>query len=86
MAKAAGTPSSTETGSTLSDARILEIYRSMLLARAVDDRCLMLQRQGRIGFYVPLSGQEAAQVGCAAALEFDDWIFPAYRELGLVLW
>jgi 2-oxoisovalerate dehydrogenase E1 component alpha subunit len=58
----------------------------MVLSRAVDDRCLSLQRQGRIHFYVPASGQEAAQVGCAAALAPTDWIFPAYRELGVALW
>jgi pyruvate dehydrogenase E1 component alpha subunit len=61
------------------------IYRTMLLARAVDERCLTLQRQGRIGFYVPVMGQEAAQVACAWALDPADWIFPAYRELGLAL-
>lgn len=57
----------------------------MVLSRATDDRCLSLQRQGRIGFYVPASGQEAAQVGCARALSKEDWIFPAYRELGVAL-
>lgn len=65
--------------------RVLEIYRTEVLARVMDERCLMLQRQGRIGFYVPLSGQEAAQVGCGYALDPSDWIFPAYRELGLAL-
>ncbi len=67
------------------DARRVEAYRWMVLARLVDERCLTLQRQGRIGFYVPLEGQEAAQIGCALALEAADWIFPAYRELGLAL-
>jgi len=57
----------------------------MLLARALDERCLTMQRQGRIGFYVPVMGQEAAQVACAWALDPADWIFPAYRELGLAL-
>lgn len=57
----------------------------MVLARSTDERCLMLQRQGRIGFYAPLTGQEAAQVGCALALSPDDWAFPAYRELAVAL-
>ncbi|HTT35112.1 MAG TPA: thiamine pyrophosphate-dependent enzyme [Thermoplasmata archaeon] len=57
----------------------------MLDVRVMDERCLTLQRQGRIGFYVPLQGQEAAQIGCAAALSPDDWLFPAYRELGVAL-
>jgi pyruvate dehydrogenase E1 component alpha subunit len=64
---------------------LLEAYRIMVLSRATDERCLSLQRQGRIGFYVPASGQEAAQVGCARALANEDWIFPAYRELGVAL-
>jgi TPP-dependent pyruvate/acetoin dehydrogenase alpha subunit len=63
----------------------LQAYRSMVLARVIDERCLTLQRQGRIGFYVPLQGQEAAQVGCGRALRPEDWIFPAYRELGIAL-
>jgi 2-oxoisovalerate dehydrogenase E1 component alpha subunit len=57
----------------------------MVTSRVVDERCLTLQRQGRIGFYVPMQGQEAAQVGCAWALSTEDWIFPAYRELGVAL-
>jgi len=62
-----------------------KIYRAMVLARVVDERCLTLQRQGRIGFYVPMQGQEAAQVACAWALDAEDWIFPAYRELAVAL-
>lgn len=61
------------------------VYRWMALSRSTDERCLTLQRQGRIGFYVPLQGQEAAQVGCAWALDKSDWIFPAYRELAVAL-
>ena len=57
----------------------------MVLARTMDERCLTLQRQGRIGFYVPLQGQEAAEVGAALALHPEDWIFPAYRELAVAL-
>jgi pyruvate dehydrogenase E1 component alpha subunit len=63
----------------------LQAYRLMVLSRSTDERCLSLQRQGRIGFYAPLLGQEAAQVGCALALEPGDWIFPAYRELAVAL-
>ncbi len=47
---------------------------------------LSLQRQGRIGFYVPSTGEEACQVGSAMALEKRDWVFPAYREPGCALW
>jgi pyruvate dehydrogenase E1 component alpha subunit len=65
--------------------RLLAAYRWMVLARVIDERCLSLQRQGRIGFYAPLSGQEAAQVGAAFALKAEDWVFPAYRELAVAL-
>jgi pyruvate dehydrogenase E1 component alpha subunit len=73
------------TDTDLPPADLLEAYRIMLLSRATDDRCLSLQRQGRIGFYVPASGQEAAQVGAARALLAEDWVFPAYRELAVAL-
>ena len=69
----------------LSPERSLDAYRWMVLARATDERCLSLQRQGRIGFYAPLAGQEAAQVGAALALKAEDWCFPAYRELAVAL-
>ena len=65
---------------------ILKMYRTMVIARVTDDRSMVLQRQGRIGFYVPAVGQEAAQIGSAAATTADDWVFPAYRELGVALW
>ena len=67
------------------DADLTAIYARMVEARVMDERCLTLQRQGRIGFYVPLQGQEAAQVGCAWALRPGDWLFPAYRELAVAL-
>ncbi len=61
-------------------------YRHLLLVRLLDARMLSLQRQGRIGFYVPSTGEEACQVGSAMALEARDWVFPAYREPGCALW
>src|SRR2546422_11542663 len=47
---------------------------------------LSLQQQGRIGFYIPNTGEEASQVGSAMALEKREWVFPAYREPGAALW
>lgn len=64
----------------LADDDLVEMYRWMAKARAFDERALALQRQGRIGTYAPLSGQEAAQVGSAWALKPEDWMFPSYRE------
>ena len=70
---------------TLSSDRLLAAYRTMVLVRALDERCLSLQRQGRIGFFAPHAGQEATLVGSALALEAEDWVFPAYRELAVAL-
>ena len=61
------------------------LYRWMALTRAIDAAATALQRQGELAVYPQLLGQEAAQVGSAAALETDDWIFPSYRELGAAL-
>lgn len=72
-------------GGELGPEALLGAYRWMALSRSTDERCLTLQRQGRIGFYAPLLGQEAAQVGSALALTAEDWIFPAYRELAVAL-
>ncbi len=65
--------------------RLVGAYRTMVLARALDERALALQRQGRIGFYAPHAGQEATLVGSGLAMEADDWVFPAYRELAVAL-
>lgn len=56
------------------------IYRYMSLSRLLDDRMMKLQRQGRIGFYGTASGEEAAVVGSAFALQNVDWVFPALRQ------
>jgi pyruvate dehydrogenase E1 component alpha subunit len=84
-ANAAATVNALPAGEDLTPPQLLSAYRTMVSARIVDERCLTLQRQGRIGFYVPLQGQEAAQVGAAWALQPEDWIFPAYRELAVAL-
>ena len=64
----------------LSDERLVRMYRQLKLGRHFDERAVSLQRQGRMGTYPPLSGQEAAQIGSAHALDEDDWVFPSYRE------
>ena len=66
----------------LTDEQFLEMYETMRLARHFDQRAVSLNRQGRMGTYPPLSGQEGAQVASALALEEDDWLFPSYREHG----
>ena len=59
-----------------------EMYRLMALSREFDRRMLALQRQGRIGTYPMLEGQEAVQIGSALALAESDFVFPSYREHG----
>ena len=64
----------------LSEDELVGMYRELRLGRHFDQRAVSLQRQGRMGTYPPLSGQEAAQVGSARALDAEDWLFPSYRE------
>ena len=65
--------------------RLFAAYRWMVLGRTLDQRMLALQRQGRIGFYGPATGQEAVSVGAALALSEKDWVFPGLREQLLAL-
>jgi pyruvate dehydrogenase E1 component alpha subunit len=62
--------------------KLLEIYKIMLLARILDKKILSIQRQGRIGPYVPCMGEEGAVVPSAFLLGKNDWLFSSYRELG----
>jgi pyruvate dehydrogenase E1 component alpha subunit len=65
---------------------LLRLHRTMLLARRFDERLLSLQRQGRIGTFPPIAGQEAAHLGAAATLRASDWVVPAFREMAADLW
>jgi len=70
----------------LTDDQAIDMYTKMKLARAFDERCLLLQRAGKINFHVSGIGQEAAQVGAAFALDRDqDYYLPYYRDYGFVL-
>lgn len=70
----------------LSDDEVLDLYRTMLIARRVDDRLWALNRQGRVPFVVSASGHEATQIAAAAAMDPDrDWILPYYRDVGVAL-
>ncbi len=66
----------------IEDEKLVNMYKTMLLTRCADNKALQLQRQGRMLTYAPNTGQEAAQVGSAAAIEERDWLVPAFRELG----
>src|SRR5262249_24698040 len=69
----------------LKPSRMVELYQAMLRTRLLDERMLNLQRQGRIGFYVPSTGEEASQVGTAACVGKNDWVYPSYRAPGLLM-
>ena len=63
----------------------LHLYRQMRRARHFDERGWVLYRQGRLGVFPPFGGMEASQVGTAAALTKNDWLFPTYRDTGAAL-
>jgi len=69
----------------LSGDELRRIYYLLLLTRTYDGRALSLQREGRIGTYPSVLGQEAAQVGSAYAIHEQDWVFPSFREMGVHL-
>lgn len=70
----------------LSDETVLDMYKTMLLARKIDERLWLLNRAGKIPFVVSCQGQEATQIGAAFALDrTKDYVAPYYRDLALVL-
>lgn len=70
----------------LSDDQLKEIMYRMVFTRTWDDRAVNLGRQGRLGFYAPVSGQEATMVGSEFAIEKDDFICPGYRDMPQIVW
>ena len=79
-----GTPDP-ELDPKMDDDLAVEVYRTMVQVRVMDERMLTLQRQGRIFFYLVCSGQEACNTASAAALTADDWVVPGYRQPGVFL-
>ena len=71
---------------SLDDALLLRMHRAMLLSRRFDERMLVLQREGRLGTFAPVKGQEAAQIGAMAALDPQDWFLPSFRETAAAIW
>jgi len=67
----------------LSDEQYRELYRDLVLVRRIDVEATALQRQGELGIWAALLGQEAAQVGSGRALRTQDFAFPTYREHGV---
>ena len=70
----------------LSDDQLKELMRRMVFTRVWDERAVNLGRQGRLGFYAPVSGQEASMIGSEFALNKDDFICPGYRDMPQLVW
>ncbi|MEA4981084.1 MAG: pyruvate dehydrogenase (acetyl-transferring) E1 component subunit alpha [Paludibacter sp.] len=69
----------------LDPAIIIKVYQSMLFARTADQMAVSYQRQGRMYTYPPILGQEAIQVAAGMIIRKDDWLVPAFREMGVML-
>jgi pyruvate dehydrogenase E1 component subunit alpha len=69
----------------LAPEELLHFYEAMVRTRLFDTRAVNLHRQGRVGFFVPSFGEEAAQIGSIGVLEEGDWVFPQYRETGAAM-
>ncbi len=69
----------------LTPEEIKRLYEHMVLTRQFDERMFKMQRQGRLGTFARVAGQEGAHVGAAFALRPDDWYVPAFREMGALL-
>jgi pyruvate dehydrogenase E1 component alpha subunit len=67
-------------------ATLKALWRAMVLGRRLDERMLRLQRQGRIGTFAPIKGQEASQLGSVATLGPGDWMVPSFRETAAMVW
>lgn len=70
----------------LTDDQLKEIMYRMVFTRTWDERAINLGRQGRLGFYAPVSGQEASMIGSEYALNKDDFIAPGYRDMPQIVW
>ncbi|MFJ8823912.1 pyruvate dehydrogenase (acetyl-transferring) E1 component subunit alpha [Streptomyces sp. NPDC102467] len=67
----------------ITDGELRDLYRDMVLTRRFDAEATALQRQGELGLWASLLGQEAAQIGSGRATREDDYVFPTYREHGV---
>ncbi|WKB34958.1 pyruvate dehydrogenase (acetyl-transferring) E1 component subunit alpha [Terrilactibacillus sp. S3-3] len=70
----------------LSDEKLKELMRRMVYTRIWDQRALSLNRQGRLGFYAPVAGQEASMLASEFAMDKEDWLLPSYRDIPQMVW
>ena len=67
----------------LSKETLTDLYKSILLPRMIEEKMLLLLRQGKISKWFSGIGQEAISVGATAAMQEDEWIMPLHRNLGV---
>ncbi|WP_202081114.1 pyruvate dehydrogenase (acetyl-transferring) E1 component subunit alpha [Caldalkalibacillus salinus] len=70
----------------LSDDQLREIMTRMVYTRVWDQRAISLNRQGRLGFYAPVAGQEATMIGSHFAMNKEDFLLPSYRDIPQIVW
>lgn len=70
----------------LNDEELRRLMYKMVFTRVWDQRAVKLARQGRLGFYAPVAGQEASMVGSEAATSRADFILPGYRDIPQLVW
>ena len=83
MSETRNTASSAAPAIGLDGERMRRLYRALLLPRLIEEKALLLLRQGRLSKWFSGMGQEAIAVGVTFALEVDDWILPMHRNLGV---
>src|SRR5436190_5880720 len=67
----------------LSNEQLVQFYRSLLWPRMIEEKMLVLLRQGKISKWFSGIGQEAISVGATLALQEDEWMMPLHRNLGV---
>ena len=67
----------------LSNEKLIELYKNIALPRAIEEKMLLLLRQGKVSKWFSGIGQEAISVGVACALQHDEWVMPLHRNLGI---
>lgn len=70
----------------LSEEQMKELMRRMVYTRIWDQRALSLNRQGRLGFYAPVAGEEASMLASEFAMDREDWLLPSYRDVPQLVW
>lgn len=70
----------------LRDEQLKDLMFRMVYTRIWDQRALSLSRQGRLGFYAPVAGQEASMLASEFAMDREDWLLPSYRDIPQLVW